>query len=200
MSTWALVPVKARHAGKQRLVAALDDEARARLIRRMLDDVLGALTACPAIEGTLVMSPERDALPARVPLLNDPAAGMNAALDLALASLGQRGATCVALIAADLPLLSPAEVTELVAAARAAGLALAPDARGTGTNAIGLMLPTQFRCHFGPGSYALHQAEAARQGIAAAPVLRPGLAFDVDETADLAALTARGLPRYGFLR
>ena len=64
MSTWALVPVKARHAGKQRLVATLGDEARARLIRRMLDDVLSALAACPAIEGTLVMSPERDTLPA----------------------------------------------------------------------------------------------------------------------------------------
>lgn len=199
MSTWALVPVKARHAGKQRLVATLGDAARARLVRCMLEDVLAAIAACPEINGTLVMSPERDTLPAATPLLDDPALGMNAAVDLALAGLARRGATCVALIAADLPLLAPADVTALVVTARTSGMALAPDARGTGTNALCLMLPTQFRCHFGPGSYALHQAEAARHGITAAAVRRPGLAFDVDEAADLAALRARGLARYGFL-
>ena len=200
MSTWALVPVKARHAGKQRLAANLGDAARAQLVRRMLADVLGSLNACPEISGTLVMSPERDVLPATTQVLDDPAAGMNASLDLALESLGQRGATCIALVAADLPLLAPAEVSALVAAARTAGVALAPDGRGTGTNALCLMLPTQLRCQFGPGSFALHQAEAARLGLTAATVRLPGLAFDVDEMADLAALKARGLERYGFLR
>jgi 2-phospho-L-lactate/phosphoenolpyruvate guanylyltransferase len=199
MSTWALVPVKARHTGKQRLAAALGDERRAQLVRCMLDDVLAALAACAAIDGTLVMSPERDALPATTLLLHDPAAGMNAALDLALASLAQRGATCVALIAADLPLLTPAEVTELVAAAQTPGVALAPDARGTGTNALCLRLPTGFRCQFGPGSFALHQAEAVAQGIAPVTVSLAGLAFDVDEPADLASLKAQRLARYGFL-
>lgn len=199
MSTWALVPVKARHTGKQRLAAALGDEQRARLVRCMLDDVLAALGACAAIDGTLVMSPERDALPAATPLLHDPAVGMNTALDLAIANLQQRGATCVALVAADLPLLSSAEVTELVAAART-GMALAADARGTGTNALCLTLPTGFRCQFGPGSFALHLSEAARHGIAAVTLARTGLGFDVDDAADLAALKARGLGRYGFLR
>ena len=200
MSTWALVPVKARHAGKQRLAAALGDELRVQLVRRMLDDVLVTLAACASIDGTLVMSPERDALPAATELLHDPAAGMNAALDLALTSLQQRGATCVALIAADLPLVRPGEVADLITAARSCGAALAPDARGTGTNAVCLTLPTPFRCRFGPGSFALHQAEAASHGIAAGTVTRPGLRFDVDETGDLAALKAQALERYGFLR
>ena len=199
MSTWALVPVKARHAGKQRLAAALGEEPRARLVRRMLDDVLATLALCTRIDNTLVMSPERDQLPATAQLLHDPAVGMNAALDLALTHLQQRGATCVALIAADLPLLAPAEVTELVAAAGTSGVALAPDARGTGTNAVCLTLPTPFRCQFGPGSFALHQTEAARHGITAATLIRPGLGFDVDEAQDLASLAARGLERYGFL-
>jgi len=199
VSTWALVPVKARHSGKQRLATALGDARRAQLVRRMLDDVLASLAGCAAIDGTLVMSPERDALPASVPLLPDPAPGMNAALDLALAGLAQRGATCVALIAADLPLLAAADVADLVEAARTAGAALAPDARGTGTNALCVNLPTALRCHFGPGSFALHQAEAARHGIACVTVARPGLGFDVDEAADLAALRGRRLERYGFL-
>jgi 2-phospho-L-lactate guanylyltransferase len=200
VSTWALVPVKARHAGKQRLRAALAPAQRAQLVRRMLDDVLATLGACPQIHGTLVMSPERDALALATPLLHDPAAEMNAALSVGLAALAQRGATCVAIIAADLPLLEPAEVADLVTAARSTAVALAPDARGTGTNAVCLTLPSAFRLHFGHSSFALHQAEAASHGMTAVTVARAGLGFDVDEAADLAALQARGLERYGFLR
>jgi 2-phospho-L-lactate/phosphoenolpyruvate guanylyltransferase len=165
----------------------------------MLDDVLAALGACAEIDDALVMSPERDELDPATQLLHDPAAGMNAALTLALAGLAQRGATCVALVAADLPLLEPADVAALVAAAHGSGVALAPDSRGSGTNAICLTLPTSFRLHFGPGSFALHQAEAARCGITAVTITRQGLGFDVDEPADLGALVAQRLPRYSFL-
>jgi 2-phospho-L-lactate/phosphoenolpyruvate guanylyltransferase len=71
--------------------------------------------------------------------------------------------------------------------------------RGPGTNALCLRLPTAFRCHFGPGSFARHQAEAARHGIACVTVAPPGLGFDVDEAADLATLRGQRLERYGFL-
>lgn len=199
MSTWALVPVKARHAGKQRLAPLLPDALRARLVRGMLNDVLGSIAACEQIAGTLVMSPERDELAAGTQVLRDPAERMNDALPLAIEALRQRGAKCVAIIAADLPLLRPADITALVTAARG-GIALAPDASGTGTNAACLGLPTTFRFHYGPGSFALHQAEAARRGMTAISVALPGLEFDIDEAADLAQLRARGLPRYEFLR
>ncbi|HEY2809269.1 MAG TPA: 2-phospho-L-lactate guanylyltransferase [Steroidobacteraceae bacterium] len=199
MSTWALVPVKARAAGKQRLAGALPSEVRARLVRRMLDDVLAAIDGCRQIDGTLVMSPERDRLPAARPLLQDPAEEMNAALAAAMAGLEDRGVTHVAVIAADLPLLEPADIAALLTAAPAAGVALAPDARGTGTNAVCLRLPAAFRFQFGPGSFARHQAEAARHGITAATLASEAFGFDVDESADLTALRARGLKRYAFL-
>jgi 2-phospho-L-lactate/phosphoenolpyruvate guanylyltransferase len=199
VSTWALVPVKARGEGKQRLSAVLPDSLRAQLVRRMLDDVLGILQRCPQIDGTLVMSPERDALGPATEVLADPAGAMNDALTLALQRLQLRGATCVAIIAADLPRLAAAEVSALVAAGRTRGIAIAPDARGTGTNALCLTLPTDLRLCFGPGSSALHQREAARIGITPATIALPGLEFDVDETADLAALKACALAGYGFL-
>jgi 2-phospho-L-lactate guanylyltransferase len=105
----------------------------------------------------------------------------------------------VAVIAADLPLLKPADVASLLAAAPPAGIALAPDARGSGTNAVCLALPAAFRFQFGPGSFALHQAEAARCGMTPATLASKAFGFDVDESADLAALRALGLPRYAFL-
>ena len=199
MSTWALVPVKARQAGKLRLAGALPDALRAQLVRRMLDDVLAAVNASGAIDGTVVMSPERDLLPAVLRVLQDPAAEMNAALELAREELERGGATCVAVVAADLPLLEARDIGELIDAARTGGVALAPDAAGTGTNAVALTLPTAFRFQFGPGSYALHGAEAARHGLTAATVTTSGLGFDVDAAADLERLRRNRLPRYAFL-
>ena len=199
MSTWALVPVKARHAGKQRLASALAEPARAQLVRRMLSHVLGVLADCPDIDHILVMSPERDEMPPGIEWLPDPAAQMNDALQLAVEGLQARGATCVAVIAADLPLLAAGEVRALVRAALASGTAIAPDRGGTGTNAVCLRLPTALRFQFGPGSFAAHSAQGAVDGTPALIVVQPGLAFDVDVPADLKMLVAGGASDYGFL-
>lgn len=199
MSTWALVPVKARSAGKQRLAAALPEPARERLVRVMLRHVLGVLAGCPEIDNILVMSPERDELPGGIEWLPDPAAQMNEALALAVRELRARGADCVAVIAADLPLLAAAEVGELVQAGFDAGTAIAPDRGGTGTNAVCLRLPSTFRFQFGPGSFAAHSAQVMSGGRAPLAVAQPGLAFDVDLPADLEMLVARGASDYDFL-
>ncbi len=199
MSTWALVPVKARHAGKQRLAGALAEPARAQLVRRMLSHVLGVLADCPEIDHILVMSPERDEVPAGIEWLTDPAAQMNDALQLAVQGLEARGATCVAVIAADLPLLAAGEVRELLRAGLGAGTAIAPDRGGTGTNAVCVRLPTALKFRFGSGSFAAHSAQATLEGTPALSVAQPGLAFDVDVPADLKMLVARGASDYGFL-
>jgi 2-phospho-L-lactate guanylyltransferase len=199
VSTWAIVPVKARGAGKQRLAAALASETRSRLIRTMLEHVLAVLEETPGIEQVLVTSPDPEPLPGPVRLLTDAGGGLNAALEAALPELLAQGATRALIVFADLPLLTRADVTTLLAAARDAGVALAPDHAGSGTNALSLALPTPFRFQFGPGSRARHMAEATRAGLSAVAIERAGLAFDLDEPADLEELRARAHPRYAFL-
>lgn len=199
MTTWALVPVKARSAGKQRLATVLPEPARAQLVRVMLRHVLGVLATCGEIDKILVMSPERDELPGGVEWLPDPAVQMNEALALTMRELTARGAGCVAVIAADLPLLAAAEVGDLVRAGLDAGTAIAPDRGRTGTNAVCLRLPTTFRFQFGPGSFAAHSAQMMTSGRAPLAVTQPGLAFDVDLPADLERLVARGASDYSFL-
>ena len=198
MSCWALVPVKARSAGKQRLALALPEAARATLVRVMLEHVLDSLRACAHIDEVAVMSPDPDRLPPEVALLTDAGADMNASLSAALAVLEGRGATRIAIVSADLPQLTPDDVTALVLAAEH-GVALAPDHTGLGTNAACLALPARLAFHFGPGSFAQHVAEARRLGMEPARVQRPGLAFDVDEPADVGVLRARAEARYAFL-
>jgi 2-phospho-L-lactate guanylyltransferase len=199
MSCWALVPVRARSAGKQRLTPALDDAARARLVNLMLTHVLGVLHGCPEIGGVLVMTPDRDGLPPGALTLADETPEMNRSLMKALGTLAARGATRVAVILADLPDLGAADVSALVSAGADRPVALAPDHAGLGTNAACVALGTQFHFQFGTASLARHVAEAQRLGLGSVLVRRPGLAFDVDAPADLERLRARGEARFAFL-
>jgi 2-phospho-L-lactate/phosphoenolpyruvate guanylyltransferase len=198
VSTWALVPVKARSAGKQRLAGVLSEPQRTALIGAMLEHVLAVVRAAP-LAGVLILSPDREPLPPTTHVLRDRATGLNAALELALPELLALQATRALIVFADLPLLSCEDLVALERASEAFGVALAPDHTGTGTNALGLTLPTAFRLQFGAGSCARHQLEAERIGRSAALVRRPGFAFDVDEPSDLEPLRARADPRYAFL-
>src|SRR5215471_3475651 len=197
MSCWALVPVKARTAGKARLSGVLDASARAALVSAMLDHVLDALYDCAGLAGIAVMTPERNMLPKNVLWLDDAADDVNQSLRTALGILGARGVRRAAVVSADLPLLAADEIATLIRASKATGVALAPDRHGTGTNAMALALPSAFCPHFGRGSLALHRAEAAKLGVTAATVRLPGFEFDVDEPEDLTLLAGRKQGRFG---
>jgi 2-phospho-L-lactate guanylyltransferase len=64
-------------------------------------------------------------------------------------------------------------------------MVIAPDRRGTGTNALLVSHCCEFR--FGERSYARHLLLAAERGWTAVVVSRPELAFDLDTPADFAA-------------
>ena len=151
MSSWALVPVKAGGLGKQRLAGASSEAQRERLIRVMLGEVLGALAATAAIDRVLVLSSERGAVPQAIEVAPDPGTGLNDSLQAMLPALQARGATRVTILFADLPLVTSADASALVAAAGAMAAAAA-DHAGTGTNALTLPLPTPFRLSLGPAA------------------------------------------------
>jgi 2-phospho-L-lactate guanylyltransferase len=185
---WAVVAIKTRLRRKGRLRGALGPAERDALARRMLDSVLAAAGDARAIARVLIVSPDSDGLPAGHEVLHDPGAGLNAAFEVARLSSRSAQVREIVFLPADLPQLSAADVEALVLAGRSAGIAIAPDQRGIGTN--GLYLPTalDFRCRFGAGSRARHEAEAQRLGIEPAIVRRPGLALDLDTPADLRSL------------
>jgi 2-phospho-L-lactate guanylyltransferase len=196
---WALIPVKTRAARKGRLAAVLTPAQRQQMAALMLDDVIAALRAAEHVAGIAIVSDEE--LPQHPDVLHlaDPGQGLNAAVTAGVAALASRGIGAVLVLHGDLPLLTGPEVDALIAAGRATGLALAPDRREEGTNAIYLAPPTGFEFHFGHLSYGRHRAEAARAGRTPATLKLPGLSFDVDEATDLEQLIARGGQRYAFL-
>jgi 2-phospho-L-lactate guanylyltransferase len=187
-SVCALIAIKERWRCKTRLAQALAPPARAQLVRSMLASALAAAAAARTVRQIIVVSPERDTVSADIPVLADSGEGLNGALTQAHRVLREFGCREVVILPADLPTISAADIDALVCAGRRGGFAIAPDAAGTGTNALCLVTALAFSFRYGPGSKRLHLQEAQRLGLSPQVVHLPGLEFDVDWPADLSRL------------
>lgn len=186
MICWAIIPIKAIEGSKSRLARVLAPSERETLVRTMLAHVVEAASSAEAIARVCLVGPSRHGMPDELALLSDPGGGLNPALHSALAEIAGEGPDRVIVVAADLPALRPQEL-ELLAAAPADTIAIAPDRHGTGTNALSLPLPAarEFAFGFGTGSYAHHRNEAERLGLKLETIISRGLEKDIDEPADL---------------
>ena len=184
----ALIAIKERSRCKTRLAEALAPAARARLVRSMLAAALTAAAEAQTIGQIIVVSPERDTVPAKIPVLADSGGSLNCALTHAHRLLREFGCREVVILPADLPTISAADINALVRAGRHGGFAIAPDATGTGTNGLCLVTAHPFRFQYGPDSKRLHLQEAQRLGLRPQVIRLAGLEFDVDGPADLGRL------------
>lgn len=184
----ALIAIKTRSRCKTRLSAALPALARIELVRSMLEAVLSAAGAAKTVRQIIVVSPERDCVPAEVPVLADTGECLNSALTQAHRMLLDFGCREIVVLPADLPKITAAEIDDLVRAGRSGGFAIAPDSAGLGTNALHLVIQETFQFQFGPHSRQLHLQEAQRAGLSPQVVRLPGLEFDVDSLVDLQRL------------
>lgn len=190
MRARAIVPQKALSHAKSRLISALAPAARAELTLALLHNVCFALRAVREIEDLAVMTPDpivaAHAAAWGLRALIDPGPGLNAALERMMQTAGRSHA--VLIVAGDLALLRPADVAALLEAGASGRLVLAPSKEGTGTNAVVVPQGMTFHPAYGGASLAAHRAGARSLGYDVIEVRRPGLAFDVDNEADLRAL------------
>lgn len=190
----ALVPVKRLAAGKTRLARALDRDALEGLMRAMLEDVVSALRAVPAVDAVFVVTPDADvaraaeACGAEALVRQDP--GLNPSLDAAAAELEARGATTLLVVLGDVAGARPEEVARLyeaLAAQGGRGAVMAPASDG-GTAALLRAPASAIPSRFGPESAGAHREAAARAGVPLAELALPSLALDLDRPEDLDAL------------
>jgi 2-phospho-L-lactate guanylyltransferase len=163
----------------------LTPAARLELVRSMLSAVLAAAAGAQTLRHIMVVSPERDTVPAQIPVLADTGQSLNAALIEAHRAVLDFGCREVVILPADLPTISAADIDAVVRAGRSGGFAIAPDSADTGTNALCLAIAQPFHFQFGDDSKRLHLETAMRLGLRPQVISLPGLQFDIDSPTDL---------------
>ncbi|MEM9491252.1 MAG: 2-phospho-L-lactate guanylyltransferase [Myxococcota bacterium] len=203
MKPWAVVPAKSFARAKTRLELPAPD--RALLARALLAHVLDTLGASSELAGIAVVTDSdevaalADARSAAVvrdrPDLDRSArpGGLGAIIDGALGEIAALGARAAIVVMADLPELSARDVAALAATLRECPVAVAPDRRDRGTNALGLapidVMPT---CFGHDDSFRRHLDRARGRELPCAVRRSRGLGFDIDLPDDYRELIAPG--------
>jgi 2-phospho-L-lactate guanylyltransferase len=189
---YAIIPVKSLQFAKGRLAHIFTMPERQALVLAMLGDVLAALRATAALNGMVVVSRDAEvlALAARsgASALLERADDLNGAFAQAATFAELSGATRILALPADLPLITPAEITGLIASGtESGGVALAPSRDG-GTNGLYRPVAAALPFLFGVGSLARHMAAARERGLATRLFRAPGLELDIDRPDDMLLL------------
>lgn len=200
MDLWAVVPVKERDRAKERLAPLLPPDMRQALALAMLDDVLSALAAASGLAGVIVVTVDREArrlaLGYGARILEDGArTGHTGAVIAAGSLLAAQGHAGMLTLPGDIPLVTAAEIGQVVAAHRPApSFTIVPAHDEGGSNAILLSPPDAVPLRFGVDSFFPHLRAAEVQGIRPTVLRLPGIALDIDNPEDLAAFARQPSP------
>ncbi len=193
------VPVKSLARAKTRLAPALTDLERGALTLAMLEDVLDAALSVPGWD-TWVVSPDEVALEIAAARGARPIAEEKPPLANAIRQVEslakEAGAGALAVLPADVPLVTAETLHDALRTLGAVVLARSAD--GAGTSLLLRRPPRAIPARFGPDSFERHLALAAERELPVSVVQRPELSFDVDRPGDILTLLADG--RHGRTR
>lgn len=191
---YILIPVKDLTRAKQRLANLMSQAERTQLAWAMLESTFAAAVQTRTIDRVAVVTLYEPAIELAEKfgmevILEREQISESASVDFGSRALAQRGAEAVLRLPIDLPLITSADIEQILACDQSApSVVLVPSHETTGTNAILRRPPTLFPSHFGPGSLVKHQAEAERLGVPCTLLDLPRIALDIDEPVDVAAL------------
>lgn len=191
----AIVALKSFKNAKSRLRPHLSEPERRALIFFMARRTLSALRATPGIADVRVVTAcdevDRLAVQMGVEVIRQTEdQGTAAAFAHAAAALmyGERKPARLLMIAGDLPLISPTELSRLVHQSAASGVCIVPDRKRIGTNALLCSPPNAIPPCFGANSFREHLAAAREKDIAVRVIESEALSLDIDVADDLALL------------
>jgi 2-phospho-L-lactate guanylyltransferase len=163
------------------------------LMLAMLEDVLAALAEVLGLDGIAVVTVDPAArqmamkYDARV-VETGARDGHSGAVAAAARLLAEEGCRGMLTLPGDIPLVTPAEIADLLAAHHPApAFTIAPSRDERGSNAIICSPPEAVPLRFGEDSYFPHLRAAEACGIRPTVLRLPGIALDVDTPEDLAA-------------
>lgn len=189
------IPVKSLSRAKSRLSPGLSPLERGALTLAMLEDVLDAVLAVSGWE-TWVVSPDEVALEVAarrgaraLPEVKPPLASAIRQVE-ALAKAEE--VSSLAVLPADLPLVTQESLSEALRTLGAVVLARSTD--GAGTSLLLRRPPRVIPARFGPDSFRRHLDLATERGVPASVIERQELSFDVDRPGDILTLLDDGRP------
>ncbi len=188
MTTWAIVPVKPLNKSKSRLSNILSNEDRFALMQEMFLHVMDVLRQIPALDEILVVSKDPVVLEMAESFgvqtyTKEKPSNLNGAVGKSAEYAWQNGAQSIIVLPADLAHLEAKGVEMLINAP--GRIAICPDERFDGTNALLLRDLPEFTFRYGEESFQKHLGEAARLDLVAQIVYAPSIEFDLDTPADL---------------
>lgn len=200
----ALVPLKDLVQAKTRLAGVLRPSERRALAQAMVEDVLEVVACHPSLCRVVLLSddPSASLLAAKYAIQCWPErelgtteggpCGLNSLIGSASRRLlDELEEEPVLVLHGDLPLLGSADITAVLDYQRESqGLVIGCDRLGSGTNLLAFDANSTPRFCFGRGSCERHRQAAVDASIPVGVIRRPGIALDIDEPDDLAALLA----------
>jgi len=191
MTIWAIVPVKPLRRGKSRLAGLLSEEQRTSLNRYLLEHTLTVLNEISGIEHTLVVSRDPAALALTRSLggrtvMEDGAPQFNTALKRATIVAQAQGARAVLILPADLPLVEPSDLEDLLSQGMTPSVVvISPDRRLDGTNGLFINPAGLIEYGYGPGSFQRHCQRCKDAGAKLVVVSSERIGLDLDLPEDL---------------
>ncbi|MBL8090795.1 MAG: 2-phospho-L-lactate guanylyltransferase [Anaerolineales bacterium] len=191
MTLWAIVPVKPLRRGKSRLAGTLNENERAELNQKLLEQTLTTLSSLKELDQVLVVSRDPQALTiarnhGAKTIQEDGQPQLNTALTRATVLAKVQAIQGVLILPADLPLLTKEDVLTLIdSAAKPPVVVIAPDRHKKGTNALLMVPPGLIDYEFGEDSFQKHSERAKKANAHLEIVELPSLALDVDMPEDL---------------
>jgi 2-phospho-L-lactate guanylyltransferase len=195
---YALVPVKDLTQAKVRLSPLLSAVERHVLAAAMLDDVLAALRQASTVERIALVTTDPHALSLAArwgfEVVDEGSGrGETGAVELAVKVCRERGASSLAVIPGDIPLLTAADVDCVMRHGTRYDVVVVPSWDSRGTNAILLRPPDALQLRFGSWSFFPHVKQAKRKGLSYKVVRLPRIALDVDTPEDLSRLIPQAM-------
>jgi 2-phospho-L-lactate guanylyltransferase len=188
--TFAILPVKPLARAKSRLARALKAPTRAALVRSIFSRTLDVIAHVERIDGVIVVSRDLTILElARqrsAIALAESDSGLNPAITQAAQWAQAHHARSVIVIPVDLPLITSADLDEMIdRAVEDRCIVIAPDRREDGTNVLLVRPPGAIRFAYGAASFRTHCAQASARGLSVHEYRSPTTAFDIDLPDDL---------------
>lgn len=195
---YALVPVKDLTHAKGRLASLLSPTERHALARAMLEDVLVALQQASTVDRIAIVTTDAHALwlaaQGGLEVVDEGSGrGETGAVELAIKVCRERGASSLAVIPGDIPLLTAADVDCVLQQGTQYDVVIVPSWDSRGTNAIFLRPPDVLQLRFGSWSFFPHVKQAKRKGLSYKVVRLPRVALDIDTPEDLSRLVPQAL-------